>query len=326
MAIIFAKDFEDGTLDGFEYTHLYTGSETPNTITVICGDGTAYEGNCYARLATDGDMSYERCRLGKRFSDQNRLLATPVIRYSRLPINGGRFSTILISAYNTAVARLAELELIESSGVKWRFRYWKNGAIQELLFDATLAAMEWLIPQIYVQVGETDGAVELRLNGVVLHSDSGFKNDDQLGADTYYIGLGDKNETGGAATIDLDSLLIEAPEESLPLTITVAPVSASLVLGQSVDFTAQISGGEPPYAVDWIDNANGNVIGTGETYTFIANQVGNFEIYAKVTDNAGTMVNSSIVSITVSETPVKHILSVNSTPITGVPITIEKVS
>lgn len=84
------------------------------------------------------------------------------------------------------------------------------------------------------------------------------------------------------------------------LTVDVTPKSATLLPNQSQTFTATVSGGTPPYTIQWIDNATGNVLGTGDTFTFTASDVGTYEIFARVTDNAGATADSQIITITVS--------------------------
>lgn len=109
-----------------------------------------------------------------------------------------------------------------------------------------------------------------------------------------------------------------------PLTIEIDPLTATLQVGQTQTFNAFISGGESPYTVEWIDNASQIIIGTGETYVFTAEQEGNYEIYARATDNLGTIVNSEVATITVTQ-KLTFLLTVNSTPISNVPFTLEKV-
>lgn len=111
----------------------------------------------------------------------------------------------------------------------------------------------------------------------------------------------------------------------LPLAIDVTPKSASLQVGQSQMFSAMASGGQSPYNIRWIDNATQTEIGIGNTYTFAATLAGNFEIYAVATDSSGQTASTPIIPITVTAPAPKHILTIDSMPITGIPITIEKV-
>jgi PKD repeat protein len=86
-----------------------------------------------------------------------------------------------------------------------------------------------------------------------------------------------------------------------PLNVSVAPSSANLVIGSSpVTFTANVTGGTPPYSIQWIDNTNGSVIGTGTTYVFTPSTAGSYSIKAHVTDSASVSADSVNVLITVS--------------------------
>jgi hypothetical protein len=82
-----------------------------------------------------------------------------------------------------------------------------------------------------------------------------------------------------------------------PLTVDVNPKSARLDVNKTQTFTATVTGGIPPYSIEWYDNVTGELIGTGDTYTFTATEYGKFEIYAQVTDNTGGKAKSSVVPI-----------------------------
>jgi fibronectin type 3 domain-containing protein len=90
------------------------------------------------------------------------------------------------------------------------------------------------------------------------------------------------------------------------LNVAVTPTSANLTVGGSAAiFTATPSGGIAPYTIQWIDNATGNVIGTGTTYTFAPTVAGDFSIKARVTDSASPQnsVDSANIIIHVSSAP-----------------------
>lgn len=108
-----------------------------------------------------------------------------------------------------------------------------------------------------------------------------------------------------------------------PPSITITPTSANLQVNQPQTFAATISGGAPPYTVTWIDEASGATIGTELTYDFVSATAGTYRIHAIATDASAQQAISATVVINVL--PI-HTLSVNSTPIQGVPLTIERVS
>lgn len=129
------------------------------------------------------------------------------------------------------------------------------------------------------------------------------------------INLGDLAEVslGALAPLDtsymaiLDYMRTEAsipPPIQLPLSITVSPTSMAITIGQTATLTAFASGGTPPYGtIEWIDNATGAVIGTGETYKFTPMQEGTYQVYAKVGDMAGSIAYSGLATIRVTPPP-----------------------
>jgi len=103
-------------------------------------------------------------------------------------------------------------------------------------------------------------------------------------------------------------------------SVTVSPTSASLVVGETQTFTATVTGGTPPYTIEWVDAPTGAVIGTGDTFTFTATERGTFQILARATDDTGAVTESDIVTITVYG---MFTLTINSTPIDGITFTID---
>jgi len=159
-------------------------------------------------------------------------------------------------------------------------------------------------------------------NGELLYQDT---LSTWMGED-FYVQLGVFADRAGRVVTG--TTLFTSAEYVPPLEVTVTPESATLQVGEEQTFTATVTGGEPPYSIDWIDNATGNIIGSGETFTFTATEEGNYEIYARATDSVGNVANSAIVPITVTAPPpppTKYTLTVDSTPIQGIPFTIEKV-
>ena len=88
----------------------------------------------------------------------------------------------------------------------------------------------------------------------------------------------------------------------LPM-ISVSPTSAAVIIGETKPFTASIVAGSPPYTITWIDNISGLVLGSGLTFAFLGEQVGDYELLASVTDINNNVATSDIVSIRVTEAP-----------------------
>lgn len=138
------------------------------------------------------------------------------------------------------------------------------------------------------------------------------------------VSIGSNTGRLGGVGVDTYSLGTIAPT---PLAINVVPNTATIMVGQSQTFTAIVTGGQAPYGtIVWIDNSNQTQVGTGTTFTFIATAVGTYQVFARVVDGASTVANSAIVNITVSnQGTTQYTLTINSSPISGVPFTITQV-
>jgi len=89
-----------------------------------------------------------------------------------------------------------------------------------------------------------------------------------------------------------------------PLTVSISPVSASILLGQQVTFTSTVTGGTPPYTYQWYLN-NQPVSGANTTtWTFKPTATGIYYVFLKVTDAAGNTAQSEPAKVTVSSVPV----------------------
>jgi hypothetical protein len=94
------------------------------------------------------------------------------------------------------------------------------------------------------------------------------------------------------------------PPAPPPLSVSISPLSASILAGQSVTFTSIVSGGHTPYTYQWYLN-NAPVSGaTSSTLTFAPSGSGISYVYLKVTDAASSTVQSDTARIVISTTPV----------------------
>jgi hypothetical protein len=89
---------------------------------------------------------------------------------------------------------------------------------------------------------------------------------------------------------------------TLPLSVSISPLSASLVLGQSVTFTSAVSGGVTPYGYQWYVNSALVPSATSASWTFTPSTSGIYYVYLKATDastNASQSETARIVVVTV---------------------------
>jgi parallel beta-helix repeat protein len=89
-------------------------------------------------------------------------------------------------------------------------------------------------------------------------------------------------DSEGLWAIEQKRIEVKAPPP--PLTVTVSPSSASILLGQSVTFNSTVFGGYPPYNYQWYLNENPVPDGTLPVWTFTPVTGGTFYTYLKVTD------------------------------------------
>jgi len=89
-----------------------------------------------------------------------------------------------------------------------------------------------------------------------------------------------------------------------PLSASISPLSASILVGQSVTFTSTVSGGYPPYTYRWYLNGAPVSGATADTWTFTPTTSGIFYVYLKVTDDKDNTAQSDTARITVSAVPV----------------------
>ncbi len=221
MVVMFEHDFEDGTFNGLTLDLRTPHEPIDNIAEIITDPATAYEGTRYAALTCDGFEGYEHCAMQTRFPDQNELTFTFPYSVSRLPIReDGWWQLFVAFAYGgspVATIGIAWLRLVKSAGIpSWQFNYYKNGSVATVELGVP-AALEWFVFKIHVTVGETDGSVELSINGAVVFSDGGFKNNDSGGMDRALFGFCDKSDTiGNPVTGFFDKITIETPEPPPP--------------------------------------------------------------------------------------------------------------
>jgi parallel beta-helix repeat protein len=120
-----------------------------------------------------------------------------------------------------------------------------------------------------------------------------------LSAGTYHVYLNVSDIVGNVAISETATITV-----ALQLVVTISPLSASILVGQSVAFTSTTTGGFRPYTYQWYLNGNPVSGATSETWTFTPSTSGVFYVYLKVTDSKGNTAQSETARITVSTVPV----------------------
>jgi len=116
---------------------------------------------------------------------------------------------------------------------------------------------------------------------------------------TYKVYLMVTDSLGNTAKSN-EATVVVAP----PLSVSISPMSASIIVGQSVTFTSTVSGGYAPYSYQWYLNGNPVSGATSASWTFTPITSGIYYVYLKVTDDKGNTAQSETARITVSAVPV----------------------
>jgi len=109
-------------------------------------------------------------------------------------------------------------------------------------------------------------------------------------------------DSEGLWSIEQKQIKVKAPPP--PLTVSISPTSASILVGESVTFTSTVSGGYTPYTYQWYLNDAPVSGATSDTWTFTPTESGIFYVYLKVTDDKGNTAQSETARITVASVPV----------------------
>jgi len=88
------------------------------------------------------------------------------------------------------------------------------------------------------------------------------------------------------------------------LLVNISPLSASLLVGQSVTFTSTVTGGTAPYSHQWYLNGAPVSGEISSSWAFAPSTSGIYYVYLKVTDAVTNTVQSDTARIVVSTTPV----------------------
>jgi parallel beta-helix repeat protein len=89
-----------------------------------------------------------------------------------------------------------------------------------------------------------------------------------------------------------------------PLSVSISPLSASILVDQSITFTSTVSGGYTPYAYQWYLNGAPVSGATSNTWTLTPATSGIYYVHLKVTDAKDNTAQSDAARITVASVPV----------------------
>ena len=84
-----------------------------------------------------------------------------------------------------------------------------------------------------------------------------------------------------------------------PLSVSISPLSKSILMGDSVTFTSTVSGGTSPYTYQWYLNGDPVSGATSSSWAFTPASSGIYYVYLKVTDANDNTVQSETARVTV---------------------------
>jgi len=88
------------------------------------------------------------------------------------------------------------------------------------------------------------------------------------------------------------------------LTVSISPLNASILLGQSVTFTSTVNGGTLPYSYQWYLDGSSVSPATLNSWTYTPSDTGIHYVYLKVTDAGNSTAHSETARVVVTATPV----------------------
>jgi len=125
--------------------------------------------------------------------------------------------------------------------------------------------------------------------------------------------------TDEAKLIFIRGVLWASKPEVIPLSVSISPLSVSILVGQSITFTSTVSGGVPPYSYQWFLNGSAVSGATSATWTFTPSTAGTYIVHLRVSDSAGNVAVSETATVlvapqlTVSISPMSASLLVGQT-------------
>jgi outer membrane protein assembly factor BamB len=87
------------------------------------------------------------------------------------------------------------------------------------------------------------------------------------------------------------------------LSVSVSPMTAVLIVGQSQLFSSSVSGGTPSYIYQWYLNGTLVTGATSATWNFTTASVGTYQVYVKVTDGVNAVAQSPNAQLTANPLP-----------------------
>lgn len=123
---------------------------------------------------------------------------------------------------------------------------------------------------------------------------------------------GTSSSSGTSYSFVVNGAMSETASFTSNFQATLSQASSNIIAGQSVSFSASVSGGVSPYTYDWYVNGNMALSGTQNSYSYTFSTPGTYTLYVTVTDGSGSTVKSNQVTVTVKPPPLQVTISPQS--------------
>jgi len=88
------------------------------------------------------------------------------------------------------------------------------------------------------------------------------------------------------------------------LSVSINPLSTTILIGDSIAFTSTVTGGLSPYTYQWYLDDSPVSGATSDSWTFTPTSTGVHNVYLKVTDTCNSTAQSDTATITITSIPV----------------------
>jgi hypothetical protein len=236
----------------------------------------------------------------------------PSVNLKATPPEGSRFGAVFITGINVTEDKTVIIALVYKPGLppiadfNWTPTTPKVGELVNFNASAStpnggeIVSYKWDFGDGHYASGK-----------IVTHTYTG------LGTYTVTLNVTDSE---GLWDIEQKQIQVEALPTP-PLSVSISPLSASILVGQSVTFTSTVSGGYTPYAYQWYLNGDPVSGATSASWTFTPTTSGIYYIHLQVTDAKDNTAQSDTARITVAAVPVGGYSIPIQAPATATPLT-----
>lgn len=221
------------------------------------------------------------------------------------------YEAYMLAQSNTGPANhVGQIAFWNLQGAPWGKRF----AVVQFGEDGNLYTAPIHLGPVYVNMGPYEAnrwyyvkvVIDRTAGKYSVWIDDSLKAIDIAIPDTYEINALELESGHAGVKVFFDDTRVFETESlpPTPLSASITPLSASILVGQSVTFTSTASGGYPPYSYQWYLDSNPVSGATSSSWTFTPTTSGIYYVYLKVTDGVSNTAQSDTARITVSSVPV----------------------